>query len=110
MASTTFSAPDAALIPLEKRSVIDLATPTAEVSAFCRAVISTVFPNQLWGLNGTGQENKRVILQNVDRFVHLRRFETIFLHEVIQNIKVISDPICIRASNLQQARLPVFLG
>ncbi|KAI9759142.1 MAG: hypothetical protein M1835_000450 [Candelina submexicana] len=76
------------LISSEKRSLMDFATPSADVSAFCRAVVSNVFPDQLWGLNDAGQENKRIILRNVDRFVYLRRFESLSLHEVMQSIKI----------------------
>ncbi|KAI9715739.1 MAG: hypothetical protein M1812_005737 [Candelaria pacifica] len=92
IAGTVLPESDAADVPPGKQSFIDFATPSAGVSAFCRAVISHVFPDQLWDSSGAGQENKRVILRNVDRFVHLRRFESLSLHEVTQNIKVTRIP------------------
>ncbi|KAI9697650.1 MAG: hypothetical protein M1836_004600 [Candelina mexicana] len=79
---------NAVLISSEKRSLMDFASPSADVSAFCRAVVSNVFPDEFWGLNDTGEENKRMILRNVDRFVYLRRFESLSLHEVMQSIKI----------------------
>lgn len=32
--------------------------------------------------------NKKMVLQKVDHFIRLRRFETMSLHEVIQDLKV----------------------
>ncbi len=68
--------------------MMDHATPAAMVSAFCRAVLSHIIPPGFWG-NGSDQaHNERVFQRNVDRFVELRRFETMSLHEVSQGLKV----------------------
>ena len=69
-------------------SVIDLATSSAHVSAFCRSVISCLVPDRLWGIGSAGQQNKSQIMRQVDGFVKLRRFEILSLHAVLQNIKV----------------------
>lgn len=70
---------------------IDSATTSANVSAFVRAVISRVVPHELWGTGPEGVENERLIMRSVNRFVILRRFEGLTLHEVLQGLKVRRD-------------------
>ena len=70
----------------QKQSIMDFATPAADVSAFCRAVLSNVVPNEFWG--SAEDYNKRTVMRNVDRFVTMRRFESLSLHEVVQGVKV----------------------
>lgn len=67
-------------------SIFDFATPAADVSTFCQAVLSNVIPNEFWG--STEDRNKELLMRNVDRFVTMRRFESLSLHEVVQGIKV----------------------
>ena len=71
-----------------KASLVSLATPHSDVSAFCQAVISNLVPNRFWGEEIHGQENKNVVMRNIDRFVRLRRFESLSLHAVFQGLKV----------------------
>lgn len=71
-----------------KQSITDLATPQACVSAFCQAVISKVVPDDFWGEAERGQDNKNLLLQKVDRFIKLRKFDPMSLHEVLQGMKV----------------------
>ncbi|KAJ5952017.1 uncharacterized protein N7479_010430 [Penicillium vulpinum] len=59
-------------------SLTDYATPASSVSAFCRAVIQKLIPRQFWG--------------HVDRFIKLRRFESLSLHEVCKGIKITGIP------------------
>jgi telomerase reverse transcriptase len=66
----------------------DHATPSATVSAFCRAVLCRLIPHEFWGAGEAQVRNKAVFHRNVDRFIGLRRFETLSLHEVSQGIKV----------------------
>ena len=68
--------------------LILLATPPSDVSAFCQAVLSNLIPNRFWGEGKQGQENKTVIMRNIDSFVRLRRFESLSLHTVSQGLKV----------------------
>lgn len=69
-------------------NITDLATPTAHVSAFCRAVLANVIPNEFWG-NGESQAfNREIILKRVDHFIKLRRFESMSLQEVTEGLKV----------------------
>jgi telomerase reverse transcriptase len=69
-------------------SLTDYASPTSSVSAFCRAVIQKLVPRQFWGVGPDGNSNLRLILRHVDRFIKLRRFESLSLHEVCKSIKV----------------------
>ncbi|KAL2046145.1 hypothetical protein N7G274_001592 [Stereocaulon virgatum] len=71
-----------------KPSFFALATPHSNVSAFCRAVLSILIPNDFWGNGDQGQTNKVALMQHVDRFVRLRRFENMSLHVVYQGLKL----------------------
>lgn len=63
--------------------------PVSNISAFCQAVLSSIIPNPFWGLKDDVQNhNRATFLRHVDRFIKLRRFETISLHEVMQGMKV----------------------
>ena len=66
----------------------DNSTSHAGVSAFCRAVLLKLIPKKLWGKGSGGQWNLRRIMHQVDRFIRLRRFESLSLHDVLQGIKV----------------------
>lgn len=65
-----------------------LATSAAQVSAFCRATTSKVFPKDFWGKAGAGADNMRVLHRNIDMFVRLRRYESMSLHDVLQNMNL----------------------
>lgn len=69
-------------------SLTDYATPASSVSAFCRAVIQKLIPRQFWGVGPDGVSNLKHVLRHVDRFIKLRRFESLSLHEVCKGIKV----------------------
>ncbi|KAH0538165.1 hypothetical protein FGG08_005223 [Glutinoglossum americanum] len=76
----------------QKQSFADFATPPARVSAFCRAVLCTIIPEEFWGTGEIGEWNKNIMMRNVDRFIRLRRFESLTLHEVLQGLKIIGIP------------------
>jgi hypothetical protein len=92
-------------IPAQKPSMMGHATPIAIVSAFCRAVLSTIIPRDFWGISELQVHNEHVFLRNVDLFIKLGRFESLSLHEVSQGIKVSCDtmsaPLCDAASRHQ---------
>lgn len=69
---------------------MDAATPTANVSAFCRAVLRHVIPHEFWGTETIQSHNEGVFHKNIDRFITMRRFESLSLHEAFQDIKVIA--------------------
>lgn len=63
----------------------------AKVSAFCQSVLSSLVPDGFWGECDIMQHNKAMVLSKVDRFIRMRRFETMSLHEVTQGLKVWPD-------------------
>ncbi|KAJ0340753.1 hypothetical protein COL922a_003128 [Colletotrichum nupharicola] len=69
-------------------AVTDLATPTPHVSAFCRAVLARLIPNEFWGSGPDQAHNRDLVFKRVDHFVRLRRFESMSLEEVTDGIKV----------------------
>ncbi|KAK3310065.1 uncharacterized protein B0T15DRAFT_22848 [Chaetomium strumarium] len=72
---------------LQYGSLTDLATPVSSVSALCQAVLSKVIPNEFWGQGATQEHNRACFLKSVHHFIHLRRFESMCLHEVMQGMK-----------------------
>lgn len=70
-------------------SLTELAVPISHVSAFCQAVLSKIIPHGFWGQADTNvqRQNRETFLRNVDRFVKLRRFESMSLHDVTQGLK-----------------------
>ncbi|KAJ5841227.1 Telomere reverse transcriptase [Penicillium rubens] len=73
-------------------NLTDYATPASSVSAFCRAVIQKLIPRQFWGAGPDGISNFKLVLRHVDRFIKLRRFESLSLHEVCKGVKITSIP------------------
>lgn len=73
------------------RQTLQWATPSPQVSAFCRATVSHIFPVHLWGHAEAGRANKAIIMRLVDRFVTLRRYESLTLHDALQSIQVLSS-------------------
>ncbi|KAF9878997.1 putative telomerase reverse transcriptase [Colletotrichum karsti] len=73
---------------IEFDTITDLATPTAHVSAFCRAVLAKIIPNEFWGVGDTQTHNRNAIFKKVDHFIKLRRFESMSLEEVMEGLKV----------------------
>ncbi|GAB1310439.1 Telomerase reverse transcriptase [Madurella fahalii] len=83
------SKPPAASMPdLQYTSLTELATPISSVSAFCQAIVSKVIPSGFWGQAATQAHNRACFLKKIHHFVHLRRFESMCLHEVMQGMKV----------------------
>jgi hypothetical protein len=75
--------------PTRAPSIVNLATPLPQVSAFCQAVISRLLPKAFLGKNDIFKHNLSLLLRSCDRFVRLRRFESMSLHEVMQGMKVL---------------------
>ena len=86
--------------PKEPRAVFtDLATPPEDVAAFCRAVISRLLPFDTFGNGRAGERNCRHLLSKINHFISCRKYETLSLHHVIQDIKIKSmtwlSPWCV---------------
>ena len=75
-------------LDLTGKTIVDVATPVSHVSRFCQVILSKIIPNEFWGTGPSQRHNKEVVLRNIDRFVRLRRFENMSLHDVFQGIKV----------------------
>ena len=105
--------PSAPAVPTIKyTSLVEIATPAAQVSAFCQAVLAKIIPNEFWGTGQAMAHNKATVLQKVDHFVKLRRYETMSLHEVMQGLKVnplLATEICVIA-RLTRHRSPILSG
>ncbi|KIX93323.1 uncharacterized protein Z520_10966 [Fonsecaea multimorphosa CBS 102226] len=71
-------------------SFLPHSTPVARVSAFCRSVISHLLPRHTFGSGPGGQRNHEMMMNKIDEFVRMRRFETMSLHEAVQGIHVTS--------------------
>ncbi|KAK8087976.1 hypothetical protein PG997_002937 [Apiospora hydei] len=70
------------------QKLIELSSPVSQVSAFCQSVLSKIVPGGFWGIGSAQEHNKGVVMKKIDQFVHLRRFEGMYLHEVMQGMKV----------------------
>ena len=68
--------------------LLGVTTPSASVSAFCRAVIGELVPLNFLGYGVDGRHNRAVLMRIVDLFVRMRRFESLSLHTACQNMKV----------------------
>ncbi|KAL2002309.1 hypothetical protein VTN02DRAFT_216 [Thermoascus thermophilus] len=75
-----------------KPCLTDHATPASAVSAFCRAVLTRLIPNEFLGVGPDGMANRQILMRHVDRFVRLRRYESLSLHEVCTGLKVTCIP------------------
>ncbi|ETI28779.1 hypothetical protein G647_01230 [Cladophialophora carrionii CBS 160.54] len=82
-------------------SFLPHATPAARVSAFCRAVVSSLLPRNAFGSGLDGQENRKMILNKVDDFVQMRRFESMTLHQVLQGFRITSITWLFNPGNLK---------
>ncbi|KAI4202907.1 MAG: hypothetical protein LQ350_002278 [Teloschistes chrysophthalmus] len=84
-------------------TLVEHATPFSEVSAFCRAAVSKVIPKKFWGQAADGSRNKDVIMGKINQFIRLRRFESLTLHAVCQDLKISSmawlAPLHLREAN-----------
>ncbi|KAH8199578.1 hypothetical protein TruAng_006275 [Truncatella angustata] len=63
-------------------SITSMATQSANVSAFCQAVVLKVVPRDLFGHEGTQKHNQDMLFRRIDQFIRLRRFESMSLHEI----------------------------
>lgn len=82
-------------IPMTASSTVDAATMGVQVSAFVRAIVSHVWPRDLFGSDEDGERNWRLLMTNIHTFIVARRYETISLDNVMRGMKVCQcQPIC----------------
>jgi telomerase reverse transcriptase len=69
-------------------SIMQYATVSGQVSAFCQAVLQRLLPRDALGTGPEGEANWDVFLRWIDHFIRMRRNETLNLHVIIQDIKI----------------------
>jgi telomerase reverse transcriptase len=74
----------------QKPCLTDYATPASFVSAFCRATLQRLIPRAFFGVGEGGASNQRIVMEQVDRFIRMSRFESLSLHEVCRDLQVCS--------------------
>ncbi|KAK8050638.1 RNA-directed DNA polymerase [Apiospora phragmitis] len=70
------------------QKLVELSSPVSQVSAFCQSVLSKIVPDEFWGVGPAQEHNKRVAMKMVGQFIYLRRFEGMYLHEVMRGMKI----------------------
>lgn len=75
-------------LDVEHSSSFEKASCMAQVSAFCRAAVNSVFPVHFWGIGDAGRQNRKQVMRSIDTFVRLRRYESLSLHDVLQGIRI----------------------
>jgi len=73
-------------------SFLPYATPAEHVSGFCRAILTKLLPKDTFGSGSDGANNWHKIMNHLDAFVRMRKFETVNLHELVQGLRVKSVP------------------
>ncbi|KAK6495865.1 hypothetical protein TWF481_002910 [Arthrobotrys musiformis] len=63
-------------------------TSSHSVYAFMRAVMNNIIPLGLWGAGKPALKNRDVFFGHMEKFVKLRRYETLSLHDVMQGFKL----------------------
>ncbi len=70
------------------KSLVDTSTPAHQISAFSRAVLANIFPNDFLGAEQDGKHNRETLMRSVDEFIHCKKFDNLTLQTVVQHIKV----------------------
>lgn len=68
------------------------ATPVSNCAAFVKAVFNHFLPSNCFGESEDGSHNRSIILDAVEHFVRRRKFESLTLHDILQNIKIAAIP------------------
>ncbi|KAK6362887.1 hypothetical protein TWF730_000340 [Orbilia blumenaviensis] len=63
-------------------------TSSHSVYTFIRAVISNIIPLEFWGTGKSVLRTREVFFGHLEKFVKLRRYETLSLHDVMQGFKL----------------------
>ncbi|CDZ98129.1 telomerase reverse transcriptase [Phaffia rhodozyma] len=72
----------------EKKDIVrfqEFTQPVGQVCRFATGVIKRVIPIDFFG----GPFNQHLVLQSVDKFIRLRRYETMTLHTVLQGFSIL---------------------
>ncbi|KAF3912145.1 hypothetical protein ABW21_db0205925 [Orbilia brochopaga] len=63
-------------------------TKSHNVYIFLRAVLGNIIPLEFWGIDKAAIRNRDVFFGHLERFVKLRRYESLTLHNVLQGFKI----------------------
>ena len=67
---------------------VPYATSEQSVSSFCKAALFHILPRDTFGKGEDGIHNNKMILRHIDRFVWMRKYETINMHELVQGLRL----------------------
>lgn len=74
--------------PEDSASFLPYALLPSQVASFCQATILRLLPRDTFGTDLGGNQNWKIVLDNIDIFVRMRRFESINLHQLVQRLKL----------------------
>jgi len=75
-------------LTLGERSTLCYASTSVQVSSFCKAVFRRVFPADFFDSPGGDSHNMGLISASINRFVRLRRYETLSLHDLMHGLRI----------------------
>ena len=90
--STSERAPLTLSRPQSSSPIVGYATPATNVSAFCQSVMRKLLPRDTFGIGHDGAHNESNFMACIDRFISMRRFESLSLHDVAQGITLTRIP------------------
>lgn len=62
------------------------ATPQSQIVAFCQAALKQLLPRDSFGTGKRGVKNYAMIMDYVSHFIHMRRHESMSMHELTQGL------------------------
>ncbi|EPS41730.1 hypothetical protein H072_4367 [Dactylellina haptotyla CBS 200.50] len=68
--------------------ILLFATNSHNVYTFLRAVMGNMIPLEFWGSGSAVLGNRNVFFGHLEKFIKLRRFENLSLHDVMQGLKI----------------------
>ena len=77
---------------INTKTLSSAASPASSVSAFCQAVLSKIIPDDFWGSGDIRHHNKTRVMRKIDKFIKLRQYESMSLHDVVQDVKLVNLP------------------
>ncbi|KAJ6259859.1 hypothetical protein Dda_5503 [Drechslerella dactyloides] len=64
------------------------AASSHSVYTFLRAVLGNIIPLEFWGADKAALKNREIFFNHMEKFVKLRRYESLTLHNVLQGYKM----------------------
>lgn len=73
-------------------SMFSFATHQSQVAAFCQAVLKKLLPPSAFGKGQEGFQNLSKVMGHVVRFIYMRKYESMTMHDLVQNVRLKSIP------------------